>query len=185
MMSDKEQLVPRKTGYSTLLCYRKTIIIYDLTYYFCARFLDKRDRTVDQMIQAARSGKQNIVEGYIDSSTSKEMALKLLNVARGSLQELIEDYRDYLRTRNLQIWDPESEKVRYMRQLGKQNYKSDYYIKLAESRTDETIANMAIVLINQADSLLYSYIGFVSDKFVKEGGFREKLTRVRLSERKK
>ena len=72
-----------------------------------------------------------------------------------------------------------------MRQLGKQNYKSDYYIKLAESRTDETIANMAIVLISQADSLLYSYIGFVSDKFIKEGGFREKLTRVRLSERKK
>jgi four helix bundle suffix protein len=183
MNSDNQSLVKRKTGYSTLLCYRKSVVVYDLTYHFCARFLDKRDRTYDQMIQAARSGKQNIVEGYVDAATSMEVALKLLNIARGSLQELIEDYRDYLRTRNLEIWEQDSDKVKYMRELGKKQDSSDYFINLAENRNDETIANMAIVLINQADVLIYKYIEFISAKFIKEGGFREKLTRVRIAER--
>jgi four helix bundle protein len=91
--------IPEHGGYETLLSYQKARIVYDGTAWFCERFLDPRSRTVDQMVQAARSGKQNIVEGSQFSGPSKEAELKLLNVARASLEELLEDYRDYLRTR--------------------------------------------------------------------------------------
>lgn len=91
--------IPPHGGYEDLLSFRKARIVYDGTVHFCNRFLDKRDRTVDQMIQAARSGKQNILEGCMASGTSKETEIKLINVARGSLEELLEDYRDFLRTR--------------------------------------------------------------------------------------
>ena len=91
------RIIDSNTNYSDLLCYKKTVVIYDITHHFCKRFVEPRDRTYDQMIQAARSGKQNIVEGTIDKASSYEMCLKLLNVARGSLKELLEDYKDYLR----------------------------------------------------------------------------------------
>ena len=99
-----EHFIPPHGGYRNLLSYRKAEIVYDATVYFCSRFLDKRDRTYDQMIQAARSGKQNIVEGSMASATSKEMEIKLTNVARASLEELLTDYRDFLRTRRLAEW---------------------------------------------------------------------------------
>jgi four helix bundle protein len=99
-----ERFIPPHGGYQNLLSYRKAEIVYDATVYFCSRFLDKRDRTYDQMIQAARSGKQNIVEGSMASATSKESEIKLTNVARASLEELLIDYRDYLRTRGLAEW---------------------------------------------------------------------------------
>ena len=97
--------IPKHGGYKKLITFQKAEIIYDGTYYFCRKFLQKNDRTVDQMIQAARSGKQNIVEGSMDSGTSKEIEIKLTNVARGSLEELLNDYKDFLRTRNLKFWD--------------------------------------------------------------------------------
>ena len=101
------------------------------------------------MIQAARSGKQNIVEGYGNLATSKEMGIKLLKVSHGSHMELLEDYYDYLRVRGLRLWDKESREAKAMSQLGKENNDPQYFVSLAESRTDETIANMAIILIKQ------------------------------------
>ena len=172
-------------NYSSLLCYKKAVVIYDLTYHFCARFIDKKDRTYDQMVQAARSGKQNIVEGYTDASTSYEVALKLYNIARGSLMELLEDYHDYLRTRNLRLWELGSKENRAMRELGKRELDSAYYLSLAESRSDETLANMIIVLLHQEDVVLKSFIESEGRRFSAEGGFREKLLRIRLSERDK
>ena len=169
--------------YSTLLCYQKAVVIYDLTYLFCSRYIDKKDRTYDQMIQAARSGKQNIVEGYADAPTSYEMALKLYNIALGSLMELLEDYKDYLRTRGLQRWKIESKENKAMRQIGKQQYDSSYYLDIAKSRTDEVIANMVIVLIHQESIILKNFISSEIERFAKEGGFREKLTRIRLDNR--
>src|SRR5688572_23171944 len=97
--------IPPHGGYQDLLSYRKSLIVYDVTVHFCKRFLDRRDRTVDQMVQAARSGKQNIVEASMASGTSKEMEIKLTNVARASLEELLEDYRDFIRTNNSPLWD--------------------------------------------------------------------------------
>lgn len=173
------------SNYSKLLCYQKTVVIYDLTFHFCNRFLDKRDRTFDQMIQAARSGKQNIVEGHADMSTSKESGLKLFNVARGSILELLEDYKDYLRVRNMRLWEDDSVEMKTMAQLGVEHSDSNYFISLAESRSDEVIANMAIVLIRQALSLITKYIDKVSENFAKEGGFRERMTQVRLNTRNK
>ena len=116
-MSD--HIIPPHGGYANLLTYRKAEIIFDATVKFCARFLEKRDRTVDQMVQAARSGKQNIVEGSMVSGTSKEGELKLTGVARASLEELLTDYRDFLRTRNMQLWDKESKESLEIRNLGK------------------------------------------------------------------
>ena len=135
------------------------------------------------MIQAARSGKQNIVEGYGNLATSKEMGIKLLRVAHGSHMELIEDYYDYLRVRGLRIWDRESKEAKAMSELGKRNKDSQYFVSLAESRNDETIANMAIILIKQAMILTQKYIERTIENFTQEGGFREKMTKIRLDKR--
>lgn len=135
------------------------------------------------MIQAARSGKQNIVEGYGNLATSKEMGIKLLRVAHGSHMELIEDYYDYLRVRGLRIWDRESKEAKAMSELGKRNKDSQYFVSLAESRNDETIANMAIILIKQAMILTQKYIERTIENFTQEGGFREKMTKIRLDTR--
>lgn len=170
--------------YRNLTAYQKAVIIYDLTYHFCNRFITLGDRTKDQMIQAARSGKQNIVEGKAASLTSSETHIKLLNVARASFQELLVDFEDYLRTRKLQIWEIDSHKVEAMRKLGLSYADSDFFIKLAEERDDETIANMVIVLIHQEDVLLRKHIEKQLAKFINEGGFRESLTKARKDNRK-
>ena len=170
--------------YRNLTAYQKAVIIYDLTYHFCNRFITLGDRTKDQMIQAARSGKQNIVEGKAASLTSSETHIKLLNVARASFQELLVDFEDYLRTRKLQIWEIDSHKVEAMRKLGLSYADSDFFIKLAEERDDETIANMVIVLIHQEDVLLRKHIEKHLAKFINEGGFRESLTKARKDNRK-
>ena len=109
--------IPAHGGYEDLLSYQRAVIVYDGTVRFCERFLDKRDRTVDQMVQAARSGKQNIIEGSLASGTSKETELKLTNVARASLEELLEDFRDWLRNHNNPIWDKNSKEALYVRKL--------------------------------------------------------------------
>ena len=170
--------------HSTLKGYRKAEVIYDMTYYFCAKYLKYGDRTIDQMVQAARSGKQNIIEGMAVGETSKEMLLKLLYVAKGSLQELLADYEDYLRTRHLRQWESDSVEVKTMRKLGLEHDNSDYFLSLADTRNDEVVANMIIVLIHQADTLIDRYYKYQYNKFLKEGGFREQLTRERLANRK-
>ena len=128
-------LLPDHGGYQDLLSYQKAEIVYDATVVFCRRFLDRRDRTVGQMTQAARSGKQNIAEGSMASGTSKEMELKLTNVARASQQELLEDYRDFLRTHGLRLWDKNSEEALYVRRLSRGE------IAPAESRNGTNATN--------------------------------------------
>lgn len=171
--------------YRNLIVYHKAVVIYDLTYHFCERFIAIGDRTKDQMIQAARSGKQNIVEGKAASLTSAETHLKLLGVARASFQELLEDYIDYLRTRNLRIWETESKEVEAMRELGLKHNDSRFFLELAKTRNDEVIANMTIVLLYQEDVLLRKHIEKQIARFVREGGFRESLAKARIEEKRK
>ena len=171
-------------SYRSFLAYRKALVIYDMTFYFCHKYLQRGDRTIDQMVQAARSGKQNIVEGKEAARTSYETLLKLLIVAKSSLQELLEDYKDYLRVRNLRLWESDSIEVEVMRKLGREHKDSEYFLSLAKTRSDEVVANMVIVLICQADVLLDRYSQKQKEKFVKEGGFRENLTKERLAYRK-
>lgn len=122
--SSHETIIPPRGDYQTLHSYRKTEIIYRLTFRFCEKHLKKGDRTIDQMVQAARSGKQNIVEGSKAATTSKEMEIKLTNVARASLEELLEDYRDFLKVRDLVIWDKNSKEALFVRKLGKDSASS-------------------------------------------------------------
>lgn len=174
------RIVNSNHNYSTLLCYKKAVVIYDLTHHFCTRFIDARDRTFDQMVQAARSGKQNIVEGTVDKATSYEMAIKLINVARGSLKELLEDYKDFLRVNGHELWSFDSKEVDAMRRLGTEHTESEYFVKLAESRTADVIANMVVVLLYQADTLLMRYIASIEDEFKANGGVKEKMYAVRM-----
>ena len=174
-----EVIIRRKGNYRELLCYCKAEAIYDITYFFANKFLKMPDRTIDQMIQAARSGKQNIIEGYSASATSAETELKLLNVAKSSLKELLADYEDYLRTRNLRIWEENSVEFIKAQELGKTHNDTTYWMNIVYTRSDETIANIAIILLHQTDYLIYRFMENISSRFTQEGGFREKLSRVR------
>ena len=129
-----EPLIPRLGNYRKLLSYQKAEAIYDITYYFCKNYLYRGDRTIDQMIQAARSGKQNIAEGCAASATSKETEIKLVNVAKASLQELLIDYEDYLRTRNHRQWESASVELLKMRELGRKHNDTTFYMQLVQTR---------------------------------------------------
>lgn len=178
-----EALIPQRGNYKKLLSYQKTDVIFRLTYYFCHIYLQKGDRTVDQMVQAARSGKQNIVEGCMASATSAKTEIKLLNVAKASLHELCEDYEDYLKTRGHRQWEEGSKELEAMRHIGCEHNDGDYFMQLAQTRPPETIANMVIVLLKQADYLLHRQLQRLSDDFVQEGGFSERMTRIRKNYR--
>ena len=178
-----EQLIPHRGNYKQLLSYQKTNVIFCLTYYFVEHYLQKGDRTYDQMLQAARSGKQNIIEGSAASSTSAKTEIKLINVAKASLQELLEDYEDYLKTRGFRQWEEDSEELKAMRDLGKKHNDAEFFMALAETRPPETIANMCIVLIKQADYLLFKQLQRLGDDFMKEGGFSERMYRLRSQNR--
>jgi hypothetical protein len=115
----RERLLPPRGDYRTLLSFQKAEVIYDITFRFAHKFLLKGDRTIDQMIQAARSGKKNLLEGSKAATTSKETEIKLTNVARASLEELLDDYCDYLRARDLPQWDKDSKEAKYVRKLGR------------------------------------------------------------------
>ena len=181
----EDVIVKRMGNYRDLLCYRKAETIYDITYLFANKFFKSSDRTIDQMVQAARSGKQNIIEGYAASITSIETELKLINVAKSSLKELLADYEDYLRTRNLEQWSSDSEKFKVAQQLGKEHDDSEFWMDIVATRSDETIANIVIILIHQTDYLLYRFMEKVVEKFEKEGGIREKLYNLCLGKRVK
>jgi four helix bundle suffix protein len=179
-----QNFIPPHGGYEELLSFQKARIVYDGTVCFCQRFLGKRDRTVDQMVQAARSGKQNILEGSKASGTSKEAEIKLVNVARASLEELLEDYRDFLRVRKLKLWDKNSKEARFVRRLGSQENKSyESYRTYLETRHAEVVANILICLIHQTNYLLDQQLRELERAFLKEGGLRERMTRARLSHR--
>ena len=156
-------------------------MVYDVTFRFCERFLRRGDRTIDQMIQAARSGKQNILEGSIASGTSKEAELKLTNVARASLGELLKDYQDFLRVRDLPAWEKNSKEAIYVRRLGgRPGVTYEAFREFCETRPAGTVANIALCLIHQANYLLNQQIRRLEKDFVKDGGLRERMTRARL-----
>ena len=173
-----QNFIPPHGGYEELLSFQKARIVYDGTVRFCERFLSKRDRTVDQMVQAARSGKQNILEGSKASGTSKEAEIKLVNVARASLEELLEDYRDFLRVRKLELWDKNSKEARFVRRLGSQKNKSyESYRTYIETRPAPVVANILICLIHQTNYLLDQQLRQLEQAFLEEGGLRERMTR--------
>src|SRR4051812_37388072 len=172
------RLLPAYGNYRELRSFQKAEIIYDLTYRFCERFLRRGDRTIDQMVQAARSGKQNIIEGSKASGTSKGMELKLTNVARASLEELLADYEDFLRVRAAPVWSKESKEAGYVRRLGgKPGVGYAAFREFVETRPGEVVANIALCLIHQANYLLDQQIRRLEQDFLKEGGLRERMTR--------
>ena len=179
-----ERFIPAHGGYQNLLSFQKSRIIYDATVWFCGRYLQKRDRTNDQMIQAARSGKQNILEGSLASGTSKKTEVKLTNVARASLEELLEDYRDFLRVRGLRLWEKKSREALFVRRLGRtENVTYETYRTYIETRSSEVAANIIICLIHQTNYLLDQQIRQLEKAFVSEGGLSERMMRARLAER--
>ena len=181
-----ERFIPPHGGYENLLSFQKARVIYDATAWFCRRYLQKGDRTNDQMIQAARSGKQNILEGSQASGTSKKTELKLTNVARASLEELLEDYRDFLRVRSLRLWEKNSREAMFVRKLGRvNNVTYETYRTYMETRPPEVVANIIICLIHQTNYLLDQQIRQLEKAFVTEGGLSERMTQARLATRRK
>ena len=178
--------IPKHGGYANLLSYQRAEIVYDATVQFCRRFLSRRDRTYDQMVQAARSGKQNIIEGSQAAGTSKEMELKLTNVARASLEELLADYLDYLRTHNAAIWDKESKEACYVRQLSRADHVSyQTYEPFITTRPPGTVANIIICLIHQTTYLLNRQIRYLEQDFLEHGGLRERMAKARVEVRQR
>lgn len=173
-----------KGNYKDLIAYKKAECIYDITYYFAHKYLSKGNRTIDQMIQAARSGKQNIAEGHSAATTSLETEIKLFNVARASLQELLVDYEDFLRVNNYEQWHMNSPKAIQTRKVCTNHNDSAYYRNAIITRSSETIANIAITLIHQEDVFLRRLIEKKQETFLKEGGIREKMTTARLNYKK-
>jgi len=156
--------------------------VYDITFRFAHKFLSKGDRTIDQMIQSARSGKKNILEGSKAASTSKETEIKLTNVARASLDELLDDYRDFLRARDLPLWPKDSREARYVRRkAGKPGQTFEDYREFVETRPAGIVANIALCLIHQTNYLLDQQLRRLEKDFVAQGGLRERMTRARLN----
>ena len=182
----KAGFIPPHGNYEELLSFQKAQVVYDLTFRFCERFLRRSDRTIDQMVQAARSGKQNIVEASKASGTSKEMEIKLTNVARASLEELLNDYRDFLRVRDCAVWEKGSKQALYVRKLGNKSHGTyETYRELCETRPAEVVANIALCLIHQTNYLLDQQIRRLERDFLTAGGLRERMTRARLEQRTK
>ena len=176
--------IPKHGGYQTLLSYQKAQIVYDGTVRFCERLLQKRDRTYDQMVQASRSGKQNILEGRQASGTSKETEIKLTGVARASLEEWLEDYRDFLRVRGLEEWPKDHRYTKRLRELNRQpNANYETFQKGIENPDPAIAANVMIGLIKLTNYLLDRQLQRLEQDFLQEGGLRERMTRARLAAR--
>ena len=181
-MTDKG-FIRQDNNYRTLKAFQKAECVYDVTYYFANKFLSKGDRTIDQMVQAARSGKQNLAEGNIDGVTSKEMEIKLTNVNRASLHELLLDYEDYLRVRGLEQWPYDDPRCVQTRAFCKKHLDSAVYREKIKDRSDETIANIAITLIHQCDVLIKGLIEWQKKNFLENGGIKEEMYRARKAYR--
>ncbi len=173
-----------QTNWERLYFYQKTVVLYQMTYIFCKRFLPKHgDRTVDQMVQAARSGKQNIVEGCADGVTSTEMELKLLNVARGSIKELKEDYLDYIRSRGLTLWNAKHPRYDGLLNFCRTHNALEDYEPFFDKWTDEELANCANTLCHMVDRMLTTHLAKKEADFTENGGIRERMTAARLGRR--
>lgn len=180
----KGKVLKKAVVWKELYFYRKSDALYQITVEFCRRFFPAHgDRTVDQMVQAARSGKQNIVEGSEDGQTSSEMEIKLMNVARGSLQELRADYLDYLNTHHLSVWNADSERQRKLREFCHSHNDYSDYEPLLSKMNDEEMANLALTLCHQTDKMMCNYIENLEKLFVTEGGIKERMHAARTGYR--
>jgi len=175
--------LPQHGHYRNLRVYQVAEIIYDITYHFTQHYLAKGDRTVDQMIQAARSGKQNISEGNQAAATSSETEIKLTNVAKASLEELLNDYEDYLRVRSLPQWDARHPRYEKMRQYARSRQIQQDYAANIQRMNDEELANLSITLIHQATYMLHKLLATMQTRFVTEGGIKERMYKARLNYR--
>jgi four helix bundle suffix protein len=181
-----EGFIPPHGGYKNLLSYQKAEIVYDATVYFCGRFLSKKDRTFDQMIQGARSGKRNIIEGSLASAASKETEVKLTNVARASLEELLADYRDFIRTRGMEEWSKDHPYAKRLRELTRSpDAAYETFRKGIEHEEPAICANVIMGLIKVTCYLLDRQMKRLEKDFIEQGGLRERMTRERLRERQK
>ena len=177
------QVLRKQANWEDLYFYQKSVVLYQLTFVFTKRFLTRGDRTIDQMVQAARSGKQNIVEGSADGVTSMEMELKLLNVARSSIKELKEDYEDYIVSRHLTRWTTDNPRYDGMLKFCRKHNRIEDYQDYFEKWTDEEMANIALTLCHMIDRMMTTYQKQQEETFVKEGGIRERMTAARLGYR--
>jgi four helix bundle suffix protein len=174
----------RPVVYTELRFYQRSDVVYQLTQVFCQRYLPKYgDRTVDQMVQAARSVKQNIAEGSSDGQTSTAVEINLLGIARGSNKELLEDYLDYLKRKGWKEWFGTSERFERLHRFCKEHSKYEDYQPLLQKMNDEELANMAICLCHQVDKALTKYLERLDREFTTEGGIKERMTAARLEQR--
>lgn len=176
----------KKGGYENLIVYQQAVLIYDLTHEFCKKYLDKfsDQRTISQMIQAARSGKQNIVEASLEKSL--KLNIKLNGVSRGSFGELLEDYKDFLRTRKLAIWHKDDNRlfsIRRMRIGSSLSNKFNLTNWSNWTNSPECFANLMLTLLSKENYLLDRLIAILEQKFIREGGYTENLFRKRLKQR--
>lgn len=173
-----------RTNYKKLRFYHRSDVLYQLTQAFCKRYFKKwGDRTVDQMVQAARSCKQNIVEGSIDGETSMESEIKLMGCARGSNSELLEDYLDYIKHMGLALWHEGHPRYQPMLDFCRDHYQYQDFEPLFHKMDDEEMANLAVCLCHQVDSALEKFIQRKDREFTTEGGIRERMTAARLDQR--
>ena len=198
-MNNSSDLIPPHGGYSKLVTYRLGSLIYDATAAFCKQYINCKDRTYDQMVQAARSGVANIVEGSQASATSKKIELKLTNIAKASQEELLEDYRSFLRQHNLRTWDAQSTEAKIVREARPETLEQLRRVmaSLVSDLPDlsdlsdknrikqEVAANTMICLINQETYLLGRQVARLANDFENEGGFTERLYKIRSEKRKK
>ena len=175
--------LPKHGFYRQLKVYQVTEIIYDITFYFTQKYLRYGDRTNDQMVQAARSGKQNIAEGNQAAATSSETEIKLTNVAKASLEELLIDYEDYLRVRGLNQWGKLHPRYEAMRRYARSNQIFQDYAYQVKRLNDEEISNLCITLIHQAIFMLYNLLETMQNRFVTEGGIKEQMFNARKNYR--
>lgn len=173
-----------KTSYRKLYVFQKSEAIYDLTYHFLQNRIAKSDRTYDQMLQAARSGKQNIVEGRSDAASSAEMEIKLFGVARGSLHELLNDYEDYMRTRNVAIWKADNPRYGRLLDFCRSHNATEEYTALIGRMDDEAYCNLMLTLIHQTVSMIDKMIDKVKEDFIRNGGIKEQMFQARINYRK-
>ncbi len=174
-----QHFLPQQGAYRKLIVFQLASCIYALTYAFAHRHLAKGDRTIDQMVQAARSGKQNIAEGSVAGSTSRETEIKLTNVAKASMHELLLDYEDYLITRRLQRWAADDERTKQAQAFCKKHLEEEPYLNMVDTRTDETAANIAITMLHQFDVLITALIERQKRRFLEEGGIKEQMYKAR------
>ncbi len=181
---EPKPFLPKKGNYRGLLVYQKAECLYDITFYFAHHyFVERKDRTIDQVVQAARSGKQNIAEGCAAASTSAETELKLLGVARASMQETLLDYEDYLRTRHLEQWPLDDPRTQQIQEYSKSHNRPEDYTKDIDKRSPEALCNIAITLIHQFDNMMGRLIDRLQKDFVEEGGIRERMAAARIGYR--